>query len=54
MIEWAKASYSYDIGACVEVGAEEGVRHMRDTENRELGYLTFEAGELGALLGVVR
>jgi len=54
MIDWTKASYSYAIGTCVEVGAQAGTRHLRDTENRELGHLTFEASELGALLGVVR
>ena len=53
-IEWDKSSYSYDIGTCVEVGVQNAVRHVRDTENRELGYLTFPAGELGALMGALR
>lgn len=52
MIDWHKSTYSYDIGTCVEVGVQEDVRHVRDTENRELGYLTFPASELVALNGV--
>ena len=54
MITWSKASYSYDIGACVEVGVQDEIRHVRDTENRELGYLTFPASEMLALNGVTR
>ncbi len=52
MIDWHKSTYSYDIGTCVEVGVQEDVRHVRDTENRELGYLSFPASELVALNGV--
>lgn len=55
---WHKASYSYDVGACVEVGGLEAVGGLevgvRDTENRHLGHLAFGAGEFAALIGGVR
>lgn len=51
--EYRKSSYSYDVGACVEVSA--GAQTcIRDTENRELGHLAFPAGEFAALVGGVR
>ncbi|MES0838009.1 DUF397 domain-containing protein [Nocardiopsis tropica] len=52
---WHKSSYS---GArdqnCVEVGELAGGAAVRDTEHRTAGYLSFEATEWQALLGVVR
>ncbi|GAA1071438.1 DUF397 domain-containing protein [Nocardiopsis composta] len=49
MNDWHKSSYS-DRGAnCVEV-AEGTETLVRDTQNRELGHLTFPAREWAALL----
>ncbi|MFL1376841.1 DUF397 domain-containing protein [Nocardiopsis protaetiae] len=47
-----KSSYSGDSGHCVEV-AEGTTTRVRDTRNRELGHLGFDAGEWTALLGTL-
>jgi hypothetical protein len=39
-LEWSKASRSAQ-GNCVEVAAEAGVVHMRDSKRIELGVMTF-------------
>ncbi|SHK39579.1 protein of unknown function [Nocardiopsis flavescens] len=47
---WHKSSYSDGRGGdCVEV-AEGPTTRFRDTQNRELGFLTVPAGEWTALL----
>ncbi|MFD7368865.1 DUF397 domain-containing protein [Nocardiopsis alba] len=53
MMEWHKSSYSNAAENCVEVteGAETLVR---DTQNRELGHLGFEAKEWSALLSTLQ
>ncbi|MFD6098306.1 DUF397 domain-containing protein [Nocardiopsis flavescens] len=50
--QWHKATYSGGSGSCVEVS--EGTETLvRDTQNRELGHLGFQAGEWTALLGTL-
>ncbi|WP_082376451.1 DUF397 domain-containing protein [Nocardiopsis sp. NRRL B-16309] len=52
-LSWHKSSYSGGNGGdCVEV-AEGAATAVRDTQNRELGYLTFPGGEWTALLGML-
>jgi hypothetical protein len=52
--DWHKSSFSDGGGGhCVEV-AEGPTTHVRDTQNRELGYLSAEASEWTALLAAVR
>ncbi|MEV2275535.1 DUF397 domain-containing protein [Nocardiopsis sp. NPDC049922] len=48
---WHKSSHSSGEGECVEV-AEGAVTAVRDTQNRESGYLEFPAQEWKALLSV--
>ncbi|WP_435108714.1 DUF397 domain-containing protein [Nocardiopsis synnemataformans] len=50
---WHKASYSSGSGSCVEV-SEGSETLVRDTQNRELGYLTVPASEWNALMNAVR
>ncbi|WP_150254213.1 DUF397 domain-containing protein [Nocardiopsis deserti] len=51
--DWHKSSYSGNTGHCVEV--REGVfTDVRDTQNRQLGYLSAPAPEWAALLAAVR
>ena len=50
-IEWRKPSYSNaNGGACVEVGETLDSVLVRDTQNRELGHLSFSRPEWAALL----
>lgn len=49
MTDWRKSSYSYDVGACVEVSEGPETR-IRDTQHREAGHLGFSAAEWAALL----
>lgn len=51
MSEWHKSSYSTSGANCVEV-AEGSETRVRDTQNRELGHLSFSANEWDALLSV--
>lgn len=46
---WHKSSYSSGANNCVEV-AEGAVTGVRDTQNRDLGALTFESAEWRAFL----
>lgn len=49
MTDWHKSSYSGNDGECVEV--REGVHtDVRDTQNRDAGFLTVPAREWMALL----
>ncbi|WDZ88963.1 DUF397 domain-containing protein [Nocardiopsis sp. HUAS JQ3] len=50
---WHTASYSSGSGNCVEV-SEGSETLVRDTHNRELGYLSAQASEWTALLAAVR
>lgn len=52
---WRKSSYSSSHGQnCVEVADLPTGAAVRDTQNRELGHLEFNATEWQALLGTVR
>lgn len=51
--DWHKSSYSGNTGHCVEV-REGTVTDFRDTQNRELGYLSVLAPEWATLLAAVR
>ncbi|GAB2485919.1 DUF397 domain-containing protein [Nocardiopsis aegyptia] len=53
MTDWHTSTYSGNTGACVEV-KEDRVTSVRDTQNRELGHLTFKAREWSALVDAVR
>lgn len=50
---WHKASYSQAESNCVEV-AEGPITAVRDTQNRQLGQLSFSAAEWKAFLTEVR
>ncbi|MCP3013174.1 DUF397 domain-containing protein [Nocardiopsis dassonvillei] len=50
---WHTSSYSSGSGSCVEV-SEGSETLVRDTQNRELGYLSAEASEWTALLAAMR
>ncbi|WP_017582270.1 DUF397 domain-containing protein [Nocardiopsis valliformis] len=50
---WHTASYSVERGACVEV-SEGPFTGVRDTQNREIGALFFDANEWQAFLGTAR
>lgn len=50
---WHKSSYSTSGGDCVEVA--EGQRVLvRDTQNRDLGHLTYSSAEWAGLLGALK
>lgn len=51
--EWHKSTYSNGGTNCVEARECPGGADMRDTQNRELGHLSFGTDEWSALLGVV-
>ncbi|MFL1440419.1 DUF397 domain-containing protein [Nocardiopsis protaetiae] len=53
MNTWHKSTYSYDVGACVEVSTGEETR-IRDTQHREQGHLGFRAGEWAAAVKAIR
>lgn len=50
---WHTSSYTNDRGACVEV-AEGPVTGVRDSKNRHLGALYFDASEWRAFVAAVR
>lgn len=52
--QWRKSSYSYDIGACVEVLDTYAAALIRDTENREAGHLPFNRREWAGFLAAIR
>lgn len=43
--EWRKSSYSSNTGACVEVADLPISTHVRDSNQPELGHLTFASAE---------
>ncbi|MEC3891052.1 MULTISPECIES: DUF397 domain-containing protein [Nocardiopsis] len=51
--DWHKSTYSANGSNCVEARECPGGADVRDTQNRELGHLSFGAGEWSALLGAV-
>lgn len=51
--DWHKSSYSVNGGNCVETREHAGGADVRDTQNPELGHLTFAPTEWSALLGTV-
>lgn len=52
---WRKSSYSGNQGGdCVEVAETASRVHIRDTQNRSLGHLTFPSSDWGALLSALR
>ena len=52
MGDWHKSTYSYDVGACVEVSEGRETR-VRDTQHRDHGHLGFGAGEWAAVLQAI-
>lgn len=52
---WRKSSYSGNQGGdCVEVAETSRQVHVRDTQNRSLGRLSFPGSDWGALLASLR
>ena len=51
---WRKSSYSGDGPSCVEVADAHSHVHVRDTQNRPLGHLTFPGADWNALLAALR
>ena len=49
-LEFRKSSYSGGNGNCVEVADTSGFSVVRDTQNRDLGVLTFGSAEWYAFL----
>lgn len=47
---WHKSSYSTNGANCVEAAEGAHGAHMRDTQNREAGHLTFDRAEWLAAL----
>ncbi|ADH69327.1 MULTISPECIES: DUF397 domain-containing protein [Nocardiopsis] len=50
MNDWCKSSYSANAHNCVEAREYAGGVDVRDTQNREHGYITVPAGQWVALL----
>ncbi|RKS05954.1 uncharacterized protein DUF397 [Nocardiopsis sp. Huas11] len=53
-MEFRKSSYSGGSGNCVEVADLPGEAAVRDTQNRDLGYLAYPNGEWAALLATLK
>ncbi|MFE1166955.1 DUF397 domain-containing protein [Nocardiopsis sp. NPDC058789] len=53
MTGWRKSTYSSGSQNCVEAREYQSGAAVRDTQNRELGHLTFGADEWSALLDTV-
>lgn len=53
-LSWFKSSYSGDGPSCVEVAETTSQVHVRDTQNRPLGHLSFPSSDWGALLASLR
>lgn len=54
-MNWRKSSYSGNQGGdCVEIADTSHHIHVRDTQHRSLGHLTFPSSGWGALLGALR
>lgn len=54
MNEWHKSSYSQRETSCVEVKEGPHSVFIRDTQNRELGHLSFNANEWTSFLQEVK
>lgn len=52
--EWHKSGYSANGGNCVEVREFEAGADVRDTQNREVGHLTFARQEWAAVLATTK
>lgn len=52
-LEFRKSSYSTNGGDCVEVAESRSVL-IRDTQNRDLGHLSFETAEWAGLLTALK
>ncbi|MFD6100090.1 DUF397 domain-containing protein [Nocardiopsis flavescens] len=50
--DWHKSSYSANGGNCVEAREYTGGADVRDSQNQELGHLSFAGGEWAALTRV--
>ncbi|MET9795997.1 DUF397 domain-containing protein [Nocardiopsis alba] len=50
MSDWHKSSYSTSGSNCVEARERTSGADVRDTQNREAGYLSFSSDEWTALL----
>ncbi|MCY9782459.1 DUF397 domain-containing protein [Nocardiopsis sp. EMB25] len=53
-LSWRKSSYSSNTGACVEVADTDSGVHVRDTQNRSLGHLSFPGSDWTVLLTSLR
>ncbi|WP_083904468.1 DUF397 domain-containing protein [Nocardiopsis kunsanensis] len=53
-LNWHKSSYSGNGPSCVEVAEASHQVHVRDTQNRPLGHLTFSSSDWGSLLASLR
>ncbi|GAA1084971.1 DUF397 domain-containing protein [Nocardiopsis metallicus] len=51
---WRKSSYSGNGPTCVEVADTLHRIHVRDTQNRSLGHLSFPSSDWTSLLGALR
>ena len=51
MTDWHKSSYSGGNNECVEAREHQAGADVRDTQNRELGHLSFTLEEWGAFIG---
>lgn len=51
---WHKSSYSGNRGDCVEVADTLHHVHVRDTQNRSLGHLSFPSSDWTSVLGALR
>ncbi|WP_285730007.1 DUF397 domain-containing protein [Nocardiopsis sp. ATB16-24] len=54
MNEWHKSSYSQGETSCVEVNEGPHSVLVRDTQNRELGHLSFKASEWTSFLKEIK
>jgi hypothetical protein len=51
---WRKSSYSSNTGACVEVADVPSSTHVRDSQQPELGRLTFASAEWSVFVTSVK
>lgn len=51
MSDWHKSSYSGGSNECVEAREHQAGADVRDTQNRNLGHLTFTRTEWNAFIG---
>lgn len=50
MTDWHKSSYSGGNNECIETREHQDGADVRDTQNRELGYLSFTLAEWNAFV----